>query len=174
MGATDWCYKTAYHDDPNIALQELRAEVFAFGRYGYTTASIDLRDLPKGTPVAGRVLFGVFAFASQIAAIGTWAIRGFPVAKSIDEALAIAGETGTHSILDIQKCSKGPSIGCASPVSKRLLLSAFGTDKPNDVDVTRWSAQDLSRDLERWHCMYFAVYRDGMPVAYYFVGSSGD
>ncbi len=174
MGASDWCYKTNYHDDPNVALQKLREDVFASGRYGYSTASVSIRDLPKDTPFAGRVLFGFFALSSHMNAIATWALRGFPLARSIDDAVAIAGDSGTHSIIDIQKCSSRPSIGCAWPVHSRLLEKTFGTQKPLDDDVSRWTAQMLSRDLDRWQCMYFAVHRDDVPVAYYFVGSSGD
>ena len=92
---------------------------------------------------------------------------------SITELLERAGESGTHSILDIERVSEQPGFGVAAPLTADSLRQAFGTDVPTHDEVERhWP--DVAERLGRWQACYLVVYRDGEPHEYAFIGCSGD
>ncbi len=93
--------------------------------------------------------------------------------KTIAALVRRAGESGTHSILDISKIAKQPGYGAAWPMSDQELLKAFGTAKPTRNDVEH-SELTFWEQLERWQARYFVIYADGEPAEYAFLGSSGD
>jgi hypothetical protein len=93
--------------------------------------------------------------------------------KSIAELLKRAGQSGTHSILDIERVSEQPGFGVAGPLSADSLRQTFGTEVPTHEEVERrWP--DVAERLGRWQSCYFVVYRDGKPHEYAFIGCSGD
>ncbi len=83
-----------------------------------------------------------------------------------------AGENGTHSILDITQVGKRAAHATALPLRPALLLDTFGTTEPTRAQVQA-SAMAFAEEL-LWQAVYFAAYRDGSPVEWAFVGSSGD
>jgi hypothetical protein len=92
---------------------------------------------------------------------------------SITELLERAGESGTHSILDIERVSEQPGFGVAAPLSADSLRQVFETDVPTHEEVERrWP--DVAEQLGRWQACYLVVYRDGEPHEYAFIGCSGD
>jgi hypothetical protein len=92
---------------------------------------------------------------------------------SIRELLNRAGESGTHSILDIERVSEDPGFGVAAPLPPNSVRQAFGTETPTHEDVERhWP--DVAERLGRWHSCYLVVFRDGEPHEYAFIGCSGD
>jgi hypothetical protein len=84
-----------------------------------------------------------------------------------------AGESGTHSILDIERVSEQPEFGVAAPLSADSLRQTFGTDAPTHEEVERHWA-DVAERLGRWQACYLVVYRGGEPHEYAFIGCSGD
>jgi hypothetical protein len=86
--------------------------------------------------------------------------------------LVQAGESGTHSILDITRVGKRAGHATAFPLGPDHLLDAFGTTEPTRAEVEA-SKLAFAEDLH-WQAVYFAVYRNGLPVEWAFVGSSGD
>jgi hypothetical protein len=93
--------------------------------------------------------------------------------RSIAEVLELAGESGTHSILDIERIAARPGFGVATALSADALRRAFGTDVPTHDDVEQhWF--EVAEQLDRWHARYLVVYRDSKPDEYAFVGCSGD
>ena len=86
--------------------------------------------------------------------------------------LVQAGESGTHSILDITRVGKRAGHATAFPLGPDHLLDAFGTTEPTRAEVEA-SKLAFAEDLH-WQAVYFAVYRNGSPVEWAFVGSSGD
>ena len=99
--------------------------------------------------------------------------RSRPRPKSIAEVLEQAGESGTHSILDIVRVSKRAAKRAASPLALDLLTRAFDTDKPtHELVEQRWEA--ICEELPRWQARYFVVYRDAEPSEYAFIGATGD
>jgi hypothetical protein len=91
---------------------------------------------------------------------------------SIAELLDRAGSNGTHSVLDIRKVGKRPAFGTAVPLRTELLHREFGTEQPTRSQVE--SAELAFAEALNWQAVYFAVYEDGRPAEWAFVGSTGD
>jgi hypothetical protein len=94
-------------------------------------------------------------------------------ARSIQALVELAEDSGTHSIIDIQRISGRPEFAAASPVPVQDLLKAFGTDRPTREQVDA-SNLPFSEVLLPWHAVFFTIYRDRKPVEYMFIGCSGD
>jgi hypothetical protein len=93
--------------------------------------------------------------------------------QTIDELLEWAAEEGTHSILDIERIAKRREFGSAVPLSAARMRRLFGTTEPTHAQVER-VAEQLQDELDRWQAWYVAIYRDGQPHEYAFIGVSGD
>lgn len=94
---------------------------------------------------------------------------------SIDEALELAGEMGTHSILDIERTSSAAGFGLATPLTRDELLRLFGTETPSVEDARRLEKSgELCSLRDRWEAAYFTVFEGGKPSAIVFCGNSGD
>jgi hypothetical protein len=92
---------------------------------------------------------------------------------SIDEALELAAEDGTHSILDIPSTGRRRGFGVATPYPPRAVEQVFGTLQPTHEQVEE-SWGDVAERLERWEAHYLVVYDGGKPAEYAFIGCSGD
>lgn len=98
-----------------------------------------------------------------------------PAPASIEEALELAGEMGTHSILDIERTSLAAGFGLATPLTRDELLQLFGTETPSAKDARRLEKTgELCSLRERWEAAYFTVFDGGRPSAIVFCGNSGD
>jgi hypothetical protein len=92
---------------------------------------------------------------------------------SIEEALEMAAEDGTHSILDIERTGRRREFGVATPYPPREVERAFGTAHPTHDEVEEsWDV--VAEELERWEAHYLVVYKGGTPDEYAFIGCSGD
>jgi hypothetical protein len=173
VGASSWHYETAYSDDPDAALQQLRNQVFESGRYGdpFINVSIwSLRSLPWSIILIMLVAKCFYAITSFVG----WMARGFRSPRSIEEAIEIAAESGTHSILDIQGISQSPGFAVAWPLSPKFRKQFYGSEEPTVEDLDRVGWVAAAEDLDRWQAVYFPVYADGVPTKLVFVGCSGD
>jgi hypothetical protein len=181
MGATGWNYTTPYDPDPEAALQRLREDTFAAGDYlplgGILRFPRD-RDLPPATPLKFRLVMAVFRAVSRISVAIHWFARGGRMPRTIDELLAMSGENGTHSILDITHTADIPEFGAATPLTRHRLLKFFGSLTPTRAQVDAASSGPNGRPDEgvrRWEAVYFVVHDEtGIPLEYVFVGASGD
>ena len=142
MGAEPWIYFVPFESDLNAALQRLRGEEFKAGRY---------------FPVKGGFLkeFGVTRPPS-----------------TIEEAIELAAETGTQSILDIEGVGEEPDYGTVCPLPAESLLAFYGTDKPTRAMVE--DNQDFLEDVDRGQGVYIIIYQDGRPSEICFAGYSFD
>jgi hypothetical protein len=93
-------------------------------------------------------------------------------AESIDHLLELAGENGTHSILDITHLAARLDFAAAAPMLSSDLRRFFGTDQPTHEQAED-AVDDIGDELD-WQAYYFVVYKDGRPAEYAFIGSSGD
>ena len=87
---------------------------------------------------------------------------------SIEEALKLNGEAGTHSILDVFN---------VSPVPDGILLEQLGTTRPRRraLEANPGALDALIVSWPPWSGAYFVLHDDGgTPVEYVFVGRSGD
>ena len=180
MGATTWNYFVRYEANTEAALQCLREKVFRDGEY----------ESGRVTPDQVRAAYEQLIAQSSNPAVARQQIEQVmeqlrplmppepPKAKTIEELLEQRAESGTHSILDIQRVSQEPDFAAVSPLPPEELVKLFGADKP-----TRKTVEDKLGDYdlvehpmvsERWQGIYFVVYRDGKPDELYFMGTSGD
>jgi hypothetical protein len=201
MGATTWDYFATYDDDVSSALERLRQQTFRIGNYERFVPTSD--ELERAVAFTEQIESETFDPEKSVhpkpgEPMLEWAMRiqqqmnklaGTPPKQSqrkeqankpatIDELLEEQGESGTHSILDIQRVSDTPEFGAVSPMPAERLLKIFGTDKPTRKMVeSKLGDVDLMEDplvSERWHGVYFTVYRNDKPDEIFFIGTSGD
>ena len=91
---------------------------------------------------------------------------------SVKDALERAGESGTRSILDIERIAKKPALRCAAPLTPEELSRYFG-DRAPTIDLVEQCDQ-LWEELERGMARYVLTYEDGTPASLVFVGYSFD
>lgn len=171
MGGHPYQYFTPYQSDINSALQNLRQQEFEACRYNPVNPFPFTPDLNE-----------------QIKAIesdpGNYSL--------IEEALEASMESGTRSILDIERVSDEPGMCIASPVPTQYLLRFFGTDKPSrrvietvlleehqtdDSDEnTDYEDEiyDLFELIERGESKYIIIYDGERPSEIFFAGYSFD
>jgi hypothetical protein len=113
MGGEPWMYFVPYQPDVSKALEELRLQEFAAGRY-YPAAD----DLWSAMP------------------IGPNAPSPGPSHTSIEAAMKAAGEDGTKSILDMMRVSREPDYFAVSPMDKEALVDFFGHGS-TDAETSR-------------------------------------
>jgi len=202
MGATTWNYFAPYDKDVAAALQRLREETFRAQKYqrfvptpeemedeaAFNQQVESMMSDPEKTffpkpgedkdDWAARVhgqLEQILPKGSDLAAHDDDAQK--PIG-SIEELLEKQGESGTHSILDIQHISEAPEFRAVSPMPLKELKRIFGTDKPTRKMVeARLGDYDLVEHplvSERWQGIYFAIYCDDEPDGIFFMGTSGD
>jgi len=147
MGGHPWFYFVPYDGDINAALQRLRQQEFAAGRYN---------------PV---VWFPEFPVTPESPAPGAGH-------DSIEEAQDEADADGTRSILDMERVSDEPDYGAIAPLPKEELLELFGTDKPTR-DMLEGDS-DIFEMMERGQGIYVIVYKEDEPSEIFFGGYSYD
>jgi hypothetical protein len=147
MGGHPWFYFVAYEADVNTALQKLRQREFHAGRYNPV-----MRNLP-------------FPLGPQSPSPGAQH-------RSIKEALKAAEESGTRSILDMERISATPRSRAVAPLAGVDLRRLFGTERPTH-DVVE-SSDALFEALERGQGVYVIVYKGDEPDEIFFAGYSFD
>lgn len=92
--------------------------------------------------------------------------------KTPDEALELADEEGTKSILDINTISDEPDYESASPFDSDELIDYFGTNKPTIKMIKE--NNEFWNDIERGMARYIIIYKDDKPDKIFFAGYSFD
>ena len=90
---------------------------------------------------------------------------------SVEHLLALAGEEGTHSILDM--FGLGDGFGEVAPLDLSEYDRLFGTLTPTMKQV-KARKRELMRLRDRWMGTYVVVDRGGLPSGIVFTGFSGD
>lgn len=149
MGASEWEYYVPYQEDLNQALQELRQQVFDAKKYWWYGEE-DFLEQPVPRPERWEDVFE-------------------------DEFVQ---ESGTHSILDIQRVLPVGTPLDPTPYSALVPTGAdelrvvIGTDKP-----THENAETLKQEIDRsrWVGRSTVLYdASGAPAELYLWGHSGD
>jgi hypothetical protein len=143
MGGHPWFYFVDYEPDVNAALQRLRQQEFQAGRYNPAIWSPEFPIGPQ-SPSPGAQH------------------------RSIAGALAAAGESGTRSILDMERVVATPSFCAVTPLAGEDLQRLFGTDRPTHDLVA--NSDELFEVLERGQGVYIIVYKGNQPVEIFFAG----
>ena len=148
MGGHFYHYIVDYQPDVDAALQQLREREFRAGRY-----------------------YPVLRYPEQFLAGPTPPSPGAGH-RSIRDALKASAETGTRSILDLERVSARPEYGAVTPLADDVLLRHYGTTRPTREMVEDFAfAEDME---ERGQGVYVVLYRDGRPDAILFAGYSFD
>jgi hypothetical protein len=147
MGGHPWFYFVAYEADVDSALQKLRQREFHAGRYNPV-----MRHLP-------------FPLGPQSPCPGAQH-------RSIKEALKAAAESGTRSILDMERVSATPRSRVVAPLADADLRRLFGSERPTHDVVHNCDA--LFEELERGQGVYIIVYKGDKPHEIFFAGYSFD
>jgi hypothetical protein len=147
MGGHPWFYFVDYEPDINAALQRLRQQEFQAGRYN---PAVWLPEFPIGpqSPSPGAQH------------------------RSIARALAAADESGTRSILDMERVAAAPRLRAVAPLAAEELQRLFSTDRPTHDLVA--NCDELFEALERGQGVYIIVYKDNEPAEIFFAGYSFD
>lgn len=177
MGASVWLYVTPYQPDISKALQELRDQIFAEGKYYVFEYWDELEEDPPPPP------------------------------ESIEELMRRNGTEWTHSILDVATVLDRPvtreewtspdgeysemtlivekeGYGVVSPLSDENLLHLFGTTRPQKrqlrdliikISQPKWVPNPIDELTPGWgHGIYFVTYEGDTPAEIFFYGYSGD
>lgn len=92
--------------------------------------------------------------------------------KTPEQALELAGEDGTRSILDILRIGPEPDHFVAAPLSPEEYERYFGTVKPSLAKIQ--GCDDLWDDLDRGMARYVLAYEGDRPTKIVFLGYSFD
>jgi hypothetical protein len=157
MGGHPYWYFVPYEDDLQAALDKLRQRELEAKRFFPAVFSPFGPDITSMSPELKKLLAGM----------------GGDRCKTIAEAQEAAGETGTRSILDIEKIGKQPDYGVAAPFPDELVEAAFGTAQPTKQQAED-DLGDLLEHVERGQCSYVILYERGKPAEILFVGYSYD
>lgn len=147
MGGHPYWYFVDHDDDPGKALRDLREREFRAGRYNPAMPFIRF-PLGPDSPAPGAKH------------------------KSMDAAREASAEDGTRSILDIERIGTRPDYCVAVPLDQAVLRSLYRTHQPSREMVE--ANLGFLEHLERGHCVYFPVYKDGKPRELVFAGYSFD
>ena len=196
MGASAWVCFTAWTDDAEAALQRARRETFLSGDYYGGSGALPGTGV-DGMPEADREqlrremepiknFLGLKPWESAPWELSPgesmpgeeWKQPGprgaaGPPPGSVDQAVARAGDEGTHSILDITHTARFFQARAAAPLPESALRRHLGTQRPERAQVED-AFGDVAEELDRWECVYLAVYRDGVPHELAFIGVTGD
>lgn len=93
-------------------------------------------------------------------------VRGRP--GSIKEAVKRSGESGTRSILDIERIAKTPASCCAALLTNEEMAHYFAGQTPMIRMVEE--CKDLWNDLERGMARCVLIHEGGAPKELVFVG----
>ena len=163
MGANPYFYFAPFQNDINAALQALRQQEFAAGRYD---PAMQMANPPS------------YMFMFRFPPDDTSPQPGAQHA-SIEEALEASAESGTGSILDIYQITSETDYGAACPLSDAELTGLFGTPQPSrgqvDAVLTAGPNADVFwSQIERGQACYIVVYTGQQPSEIFFAGYSWD
>jgi hypothetical protein len=175
MGATGWRYYVRHQSDVNAALQELRQGVFERREYEQPMSEEEAEAVMKNASPRMQMLYDL---AKRLEKSDPPRPKVTHPPQTIDELIERCAESGTHSILDVDRISAAPDFGALTPLTQQQLIAFFGTTRPTRAMVERWQKriQPLTEPnlYERWQGIYLTVYKDGAPDELYIEGASGD
>jgi len=93
--------------------------------------------------------------------------------RTIEEAVALTGELGTHSVLDIEKVGVMPGFRVCSLLSAEIRMEVYGTLTPDrdDVDFHKFT---LINHMTNGQARFVIVHKEDEPHQIYLEGLTGN
>lgn len=168
MGASGWAYFVPYQADVAAALQTLRADIF---HRGDVVNEVNERlKLYRNGDYDPYTTAPRFRFDTDD--LERW--LSSPQPETIEDLIKILGDTGTHSVLDIDGVAETPGWRMMAPLSEEELVSLFGTTQPSRAQIETLDRWRLYATRRRWQGGYIVAYTSGEPNELFFFGYSGD
>jgi hypothetical protein len=123
---------------------------------------------------------GNYATADSVITVGKRLIippsRRQPKPATIEELLEQVGDSGTHSILDMDCVSPKPKRRAISPLPISVLLDYFSTETPSPSEIEEvYEFGSLEKLVtKRWRGIFIVAHFGGKPSDIFFAGCSGD
>jgi len=175
MGATGWQYSVRYQEDVQAALSELRRDVFQQGEYEKPMTEEEGKAVMAH---ASPQMKKLYELAQRLERLEPPKPKSSSPPRTIEALVEQCEESGTHSILDIDRLSDVLEFGALTPLSEQQLVDLFSTTQPTRAILEKWQGRVPSvtepRLYHRWEGIYFTLYKDGVPDELYFEGASGD
>lgn len=173
MGASGWWYEVDYDEDLSAALSALQRRVFESGEYLHPwntpwyepDPAFDEAVVREAAQSGGGDIDDLRASVARLK-------KGEPP-LAIEHVYALAGEDGTHSILDMV-LGVGAQFMGVNRLEPDEYVELFGTETPT-LALLRARRDDLEDLRDRWMGTAITAYReDGSPDKIVFTGFSGD
>jgi len=172
MGASAWSYFVPFQSDIHKAFQELRWNVYKYGKYIVRVFpnpdSFSFNQFINNRIGLTKADLEAFeeAYSQEIERLKI-------IPNSPDSLLQKYGYNGTHSIIDIKEISTVYNEIESGPLSNDILIDLFRTIKPSH-DLIINKEVDIQAMRGPYFCTYIIVYNDDQPSEIFFAGNSGD
>lgn len=155
MGASGWSYFVPYEEDVKSAFDKLQQRVFEEGDY-YDPYQIDDSTFEGkfGSHLSGMSETQIKQLRESFEYHKVLSVeKSKVVVNSIEDLKVKNGNTGTHSILDIDQIAETDNFYRCGKVSDLHLQELFSTLKPTEEMVIAKSPE-LQTYRGRWLCTY--------------------
>lgn len=182
MGAEFWKCSTPYNADLSSALEEAQLSIFESGQYYSAYKSVaeaitdnedcrrqqqEAEDMPPS--LKESLLEHYDCFIEALKALPDATTQG----EKIRQLQFLNQETGTRSILDIERISPNREFGSATPLTKQELIQLFDTEEPTS-ELVGSNLGSIAGLCGRYMAVCMSVFRDGAPYEILFCGYSAD
>ena len=164
MGASSWHYVVDYQEDVGAAFEALRLRVFEQGEFLDPTQTLE-QILPRIGEIAPKEVA-----AQYRAKLEHW--KANPP-QTIDALLERAAESGTHSILDVERIATKSGFGNVRPLRADRIAELTGSAQPTLAQIEQ-AAYTILEDVDRGEGVVLTAFDAGRPSSLVFLGISGD
>lgn len=166
MTPTAWGYLVPYQEDIQQALVEIQQHVFQRGEF--FTELGDLLNILHSEQVQHVPQERVELIKARI-----HLLEQEPIPVTIPALIQKNGDSGTHSIIDMQGISDEPKQHHISPLPDEEIMKYFGHKQPT-LSMLQQNDNNILSLCEHWQGRYLLVYENDRPRDIFFVGISGE
>ena len=166
MTSTAWGYLVPYQEDIQQALNEIKQHVFQRGEF--FTELGDLLSFLQSDQIQNLSQEKIEQIKARINIL-----EQEPIPVTIPALIQKNGDTGTHSIIDMQGISEEPKQHHISPLTDEEIEKYFGHTQPT-LAMLEQNNNNILNLCEHWQGRYLLVYENQKPIDIFFIGISGE
>ena len=166
MTSTAWGYLVPYQEDIQQALNEIQQHVFQRGEF--FTELGDLLSFLRSNQSQNMSQQKIEKIKARINVL-----EQEPIPVNIPALIQKNGNTGTHSIIDMQGISDEPKENHISPLTDEEIVNYFGHKQPT-LTMLEQNNNNILSLCEHWQGRYLLVYENQKPIDIFFIGISGE